>query len=243
MGEIIAVYGKEGSGKSTFSVNLACALSEKQKIVILMPAQLNFGGVQILLNEIIDSNKGIFKAMQDKAEQPEKFLTQCKINQNLYLMGVPNQTFEPYLAGLEKTKVEMILRKLAIHSDYLIVDCTADLYNGLTLMGMAKANQIFCMYRSTISSCLWHNSMYSSISQLTDTKIKPIISEYEIGCSIQEFLNKTSLNCKAFLPDVGNATILESLGKPIYYDRTKVSEKYILEINSVVSDLLGGIRA
>ena len=83
MGKIISVTGLEGAGKSTFSANLALSLALKDKVVIIIPALLDYGGIQLFFGDVISKDKGIHAAFSDKTGQPEKYLTQSKVNDNI----------------------------------------------------------------------------------------------------------------------------------------------------------------
>lgn len=238
MGKIVSVFGQEGSGKSTLATNLACALAERQKVVIVLPAQLSYGGIQVFFGENIEKDKGIFAALSDKTEQPEKKLTQCKLNNNIYILGVPNETYEVYTVAMEEVIVDKIFRKLSLTADYLIIDSTSDLYNGVTLLGLAKADEILCVYKSTISACLWNQSMDNTLRQLTEGRILPIVTEHGMGCNVKEFIKVSQIEPLAYLPSIYNATFLENAGKPIYYDKDKSSDKYKRIIDQIADKLI-----
>lgn len=238
MGKIIAVSGMSSTGKTTFSANLACGLAEKEKVVIILAAELNFGTIQGFFGETIENGKGTLESLLDKTEQPEKMLTQCKLNENIYLMAVPNENYELHTEGLEELKVEQLIRRLSLISDYLIIDCTADFHNGITIMGLEKAHHIYCLYRATSSAVLWHQSAMPVISQLAAGKIYMVISEHQMGCQPNAFIKAADIDAHAFLPNIEVAAILENIGRLLYVDKDKTCQKYRKVIADIAKNII-----
>lgn len=74
--KIIAVWGGSNSGKTTFAVNLACALSTRDQLVGLISSNLTFGELQIFFGQSVPPEKGLFKALsEDNPNIGEKFTT------------------------------------------------------------------------------------------------------------------------------------------------------------------------
>lgn len=241
MGQVIATTGMGGVGKTTFSANLACGLADQEKVVIILSAELNFGNIQSFFGESIESDKGTFASLSDKTEQPEKMLVQCsKLNSNIYLMAIPNDNYEVHTAGLEDSKVEQLIRRLSMIADYLIIDCTSDFYNGITIMGIEKAHFVYCLYKATAGAMLWHRSMMPIISQLTEGEIYPVLSEHQMGCQPNAFSKITEIDIEAYIPNVVSAPIMENIGRPIYYDKDKTSQAYRKVISQIAEDIILG---
>lgn len=237
MSKVITVFGKAGTGKTILSVNLACGLAERQSVVAIISAELSHGSLQINFGEVVPEDQGIFAALNDRTEQPQNKLTQCKHNENIYLLTVPNAREEVFYENMEQKLVEDLIRRLGVHVDYIIIDCTPDLNNPITLMGLHLANMVFCTYRATITNCLWHQSMSVFFRQF-GVFPESVISEYEIGCSIQEFLKITGLSPVAILPNVENATLFENVGRPLYAEKDKQSRKYRAEIDRIIDKIM-----
>lgn len=237
MSRIISVYGKAGSGKSTFSVNLACGLAERQYVVALVSAELNHGTLQIYFGEVVPDNQGIFAALNDRTEQPQHCLTQCKYNENIYLLTVPNAREDIFYESVEQKLLENLFRRLGVHVDYIIIDCTPDLNNPITLMGLHLANISYCIYRATTENCLWNQSIKTFFRQFGIVPTA-IISEYNIGCSIQEFMKISGLNPVAVLPEVEHATLYKNIGRPIYSEKDKQSRRYREEVEKLIDKII-----
>ena len=86
--KIIAVWGGSSSGKSTFAVNLACALSARERLVGLISSNLVFGELQIFFGRNVPSEKGLFRALsEDNPNIGEKFVASGE-NKNLFFLSV-----------------------------------------------------------------------------------------------------------------------------------------------------------
>jgi len=238
MGKIIAVTGLEGAGKSTFAVNIALALAAKQKVVVLMAAQLNYGTIQLHFGEEIKTDKGIFASFTDKTGQPEKFLTQCKAEENIYLFGVPNETYEPYVSAIEDTALSNIFRKLSVASDFLIVDGTSGLYNPITILALDRAHIVFDISTISAKACLRIQSIKDTLSRLCGEQMRWIISEQNPGCDTDKFLSACKIEPYAYLPEVPHAWSLECMAKQIYKDKSRKSGKYKRVIDDIARELI-----
>lgn len=231
MGQIIAVTGMGGCGKTTFAANLACSLAEREKVVAILSAEVNFGTIQTFFGESIENSKGIMASFTDKAEQPERMLTQCgKVHDNIYVMAIPNENYEihiPELNKTEKEKIEQIIRRLSIISDYLIVDCTSDLYNPISMLGINKAHFVCCAYKITSNAVLWHHGIMPTIMQLTSGHIYSIISEHQKGCRPDDFLKTVNMEDIVSLPNIDNMPIFENIGIPLYFSNEKDKAKIL----------------
>jgi len=238
MGKIIAVTGLEGAGKSTFAVNLSLALASKQKVVILVAAQLNYGTIQLHFGEEIGTDKGIFASFTDRTDQPEKFLVQCRINDNLYLFGVPNETYEPYVSSVEDTVLTNIFRKLSVASDFLIVDGTSGLHNPVTILALDRAQTVFDISTVSSKACLRIQAIKDTFKSLCSDETRWIVSTQTPGCDMEKFLTACKIKPAAYLPEVPHAWSLESMARQIYTDKNRKSRKYKKVIDDIARELI-----
>jgi MinD-like ATPase involved in chromosome partitioning or flagellar assembly len=63
--KIIAVWGKDNSGKTTFAVNMACALANRDRLVGLISSNLIYGDLQVFFGQSVPPEKGLFRALND----------------------------------------------------------------------------------------------------------------------------------------------------------------------------------
>lgn len=237
MGQILTVYGAGGSGKSTFAVNLAAALAKQNKIVTIMNCDMNVGSLQIFFGETIDNTIGIPLVFRDKTEIPDKFIKQVTRIPNIYLLSCPNELHDILSGEIEANAINMVFRKLSLSSDFLIIDCTSDLYNELTLRGIQKADKLFLCYKITINHLKWHQSHIHTIERFAKP-VTYILNEHDNGCSTNDFASTSQIDYAYTLPDIYEARFLENEGTPIYTIGGKRYSKYTAQIDEIVATLL-----
>lgn len=237
MGKIITVYGGSGSGKSTLSVNLAEMLSQSNKIVCIVNADINCGTLQVFFGEVVPPEKSILAALSDKAAVPEKYLHQVSKNHNIYLLSIPNETYDVKPPILERESTETLLRKLSMIADYLIVDCTSDVVNGITLLALRLADYLCLCHKSAIESCLWYKSHQGTIKQLSGAPIFHIISEHDLGCGLEEYCDAADISGYNVMPYIENAAFLKAQGIRISNCQGRRNELYRHNLNYIVKTL------
>ena len=87
--KIYAVWGGNNSGKTTFAVNLACALSKRDVLVGLISTNLIYGDLQVFFGQSVLEEKGLFQALND--DNPnigEKFM-EYEQSKNLFFLSLP----------------------------------------------------------------------------------------------------------------------------------------------------------
>lgn len=236
MGQILTVYGAGGSGKSTFSVNLATALAKQNKIVTIINCDKNVGSLQIFFGETIDSSIGIPLVFSDKTEMPDKYIKQVEKLPNIYLLSCPNEMRDIISGEIEAASIQTAIRKLSLTSDFVILDCTSDLYNELTLRGLQKADKLFLCYKMTINHVKWHMSHAHTIERF-GKEIIYVLNEHDNGLTENDFADASKIEYAYHLPNVYEASFLENEGSPIYLEG-KRHARYVSEIDRIVATLL-----
>lgn len=236
MGQIIAIHGAGSSGKSTFAVNLATALAQQDKIVTIVNCDMNVGSLQTFFGETIDSTLGIPLVFTDKAEMPDRFIKQVGKIPNIYLLSCPNEKYDLLSGEIEASAINAVFRKLSLFSDFVIIDCTSDLYNELTLRGLQKADKIFLCYRYTINHLKWHQSHIHTFERFS----KPIIyvlNEHDNGCLDTDFISASKIEYAYRLPDIYEARFMENEGSPMQLGGKRYA-KYTDEIKKIAATLI-----
>jgi MinD-like ATPase involved in chromosome partitioning or flagellar assembly len=91
MSEIIAVWGGKHSGKTTFAVNLACALSKRDVLVGLISSNLIFGELQTFFGQEVPPAKGLFEALNAETPNIGENFTAYTESKNLFFLSAPTQ--------------------------------------------------------------------------------------------------------------------------------------------------------
>ena len=77
--KIITIWGRAGSGKTTFAVNLALALAERKFIVGVVSSNLLYGNLQVFFNQSIREDKGVFQALDNCLDGVNEHFWKCGI--------------------------------------------------------------------------------------------------------------------------------------------------------------------
>lgn len=140
-GRVIAVYSpKGGVGSTTLAVNLAIAIAEMKKNVVLLDADLQFGDVGVLLN--LDPTQVSLADIAadlgpDSGESVEGALLRHRSELNVLL--APARPDAAELIGPEQ--IRTVLGLLAKNHEVVVVDCATYL-NDTTLAVLDAADQI-----------------------------------------------------------------------------------------------------
>jgi flagellar biosynthesis protein FlhG len=130
---ITVFSGKGGVGKSNLSVNLACALAEMEKKVILLDADLGLANIDMLcgvtakynLAHLIDGSKDLDEVL-------------IELERNVWIL--PGGSGIKELADLEETRLVALIESLSVledRADILLIDTGAGIHKGVLTFAAA----------------------------------------------------------------------------------------------------------
>jgi len=158
-GKIIAVWGSSNSGKTTFAVNLACALSTRERLVGLISSNLTCGDLQIFFGQGVPPQKGLFQALnEDNPNIGEKF-TEYAESKNLFFLSVPTNYTGLLCDAVTLQEAERMMNAAALVFDILIVDGAAEVTNPVSGVGLWLAERIYTLHKPSISAQMWHEGV------------------------------------------------------------------------------------
>lgn len=240
--KIIVVWGKNGSGKTTTAINLACALAERDCTVGIIPSNLYYGEIQALLDCEIPTNKGLHKALDENCININENYTMCGFKKDIYTLTLPID-FDCLLnSEVTSEQITKLIEKSEPYFQYIIIDGSSDIQNGMTFLAMAQAKIIFNIYKPSITTSLWNNNMNNLIEKINiGERIIPVLNNDDNTIDKKIFMKQTGLKFNDELVHVDVAALCENSSSPIFYQKDKKSKLYASAINKL-ADLCEGVR-
>jgi pilus assembly protein CpaE len=225
-GRVIAVYSpKGGVGSTTLAVNLAIAVAQMKKSVVLVDADLQFGDVGVLLN--LDPSQASLADLaaelgQGNAESVEGAVLRHHSGVDVVLAPATPDAAE--LVG--PTQLRTLLEALAGSHELVIVDCATYL-NDTTLTILDVADEIVC-------------PMSLDITTLRSTRVFLDVAE-QLGYPHEKLtmvLNRADSNHGIRVEDVER-----SLGRKVDHMVVSDGRAAVHALNTGVPFVLGNRRA
>ena len=240
-GKIIAVWGGSNSGKTTFAVNLACALSTRDRLVGLISSNLTYGDLQIFFGQSVPPQKGLFQALnEDNPNIGEKFTEYGEIK-NLFFLSAPTHYTGLLCDTVTLQETERMMKAATMVFDILIVDGAPELTNPISGVGLWLAERIFTLHKPSIAAQMWYRSVSDFTRELhiADKQTHILVSPNS------EFDDKAYRSMMEVpfayeLPYIKRAGELENAGTPLYSYHDRFCKRYSKVLEKIASSICGG---
>jgi MinD-like ATPase involved in chromosome partitioning or flagellar assembly len=239
--KIIVVWGKDNSGKTTFAVNLACALSNRDCLVGLISSNLIYGDLQTFFGQSVPPEKGLFQGLNDDNPNIGEKFSEYEKSKNLFFLSVPNHYTGLLCDNVTLNNVERLISAASFVFDALIIDGSEDVTNPISSTGVWMAERIYTLYKPSIASAMWLRGVDDFLRELhiKDKQINIMRSPNGDFCD-KTFKNLTELSFKYELPFVKQASELENAGTPIYLCNDRACRRYSKVLEQIAEDICGG---
>lgn len=241
MSKIIAVWGGKHSTKTTYAVNLACALAKQDMLVGLISSNLTFGELQTFFGQEVPAEKGLFEALS--AENPnigEKFIDYGE-SKNLFFLSVPTKYSGLLCDTVTLEDAEQMISTASLVFDVIILDGTAELNNPVSSVGLWLADTIFVLHKPSIVAQMWYTSVSEFIRELhLDGKQTHILLTPNGEFDAQTYRNMTALPFVYELPHINRASELQNAGTPIYFFHDRPCKRYGKVLEQIAGTICGG---
>lgn len=240
-GKIVSVWGGGNSGKSTFAVNLACALSSRDRLVGLVSSNLVYGNLQIFFGQSVPTEKGLFHALhEDNPNIGEKF-SEYEESKNLFFLAAPTHYTGLLCDTVTLKSVERMISAASLVFDILIIDGAGELANPVSGTGLWMAERIVTLHKPSIAAQMWHQGVEDFVRELHIADKQIHIMQAPNG----EFDDKTfqsmmGLSFAYELPFVKQAGELENAGTPIYFLHDRPCRRYGKVLEQISEEICGG---
>lgn len=238
--KIYTVWGGNNCGKTTFAVNLACALSKCQALVGLISSDLTYGDMQILFGQSVPPEKGLFQALDDDNPNIGEKFVEYGESKNLFFLSVPTCYSGLLCDTVTLQSVERMINSAALVFDILIVDGAAEINNPVSGVGLWLADRIFILHRPSISAQMWYRGVADFVRELHIAEKQIHILQTPNG----EFDDKTYQSIMEVpfayeLPYIKQAGELENAGTPLYFFHDRFCRHYDKVLDKITAGILG----
>lgn len=239
--KIIAVWGKDNSGKTTFAVNLASALSNRNYLVGLISSNLIYGDLQVFFGQSIPPEKGLFQGLNDDNPNIGEKFSEYEESKNLFFLSVPNNYTGLLCDNVSLQSAERLVTAASLVFDILIIDGTENVTNPVAGVGLWMAEKIYTLYKPSIAASMWHKSIEDFARELHigDKQVNVMCAPNGDFCD-KTFKNLIELSFKYELPFVKQASELENAGIPIYFSKDRSCSRYSRVLVQISDDICGG---
>lgn len=182
MGKIISIANQKGGvGKTTTSINLAAALAEKGKKVLLVDADPQANASSGLGVDIRELNNTIYECLIDSVD-PRTAVVHTEVK-NLDIlpshMDLVGAEIELMNMDHRETRLKMVLSELSFDYDFVIIDCCPSL-GIITVNALTACNSLIIPVQCEFFAL-------EGIAKLLNT-VKIIKSNLNPGLQIEGFL-------------------------------------------------------
>lgn len=239
--KIYAVWGGNNSGKTTFAVNLACALSKRDMLVGLISTNLIYGDLQVFFGQNVPEEKGLFQALND--DNPnigEKFM-EYEQGKNLFFLSLPTHYTGLLCDTVAIQEVERMINAASLVFDILIVDGAAEVTNPVSGVGLWVAERIYTLHKPSIAAQMWYRGVTDFMRELQIIeKQTHILLEPNREFDDKTYRKMLELPFTYELPHIKRAGELENAGTPIVFFRDRLCRRYIKVLEKIADEIGGG---
>lgn len=185
-GNMLAIAGSPGSGKTTLSIKLAAEIAKKKKNVIVVCGDPFVPSIPFLLPMDTEQEVSLGALLTAPTMTQEKILKACvpvPANEYISLLGYrmgENLLSYPKVTREKAVEFLVCLRHLA---DYVILDCTsvfeADVFS---ILAMEMADRVLCMGTSNLRGISYFKSHAGMLDgRADDGKYISVIGNFKDG--------------------------------------------------------------
>ena len=239
--KIYAIWGGKHSGKTTFAVNLACALSRNNLLVGLVSSNLTYGELQTFYGQSVPKEKGLFEALSD--DNPnigEKFIEyeECK---NLFYLSAPTRYTGMLCDTVTLQSVERMMNAAALVFDILLVDGASEINNPVSGVALWLADRIFTLHKPSIAAQVWHRGVSDFARELHIVEKQTHILRMPNGDFDEKaYRSLMELPFAYELPYVKRAGELENAGKPLWFFHDRPCRRCSRVLEKIANGMSGG---
>ena len=230
---IAAVWGPPRSGKTTVAIDLATALSERGKSVLLISPEA-FSELSARLGIQIRQNKSLMAAYKNR-ETLKQIVH--KVDDLLFVLAVPFD-HDAFGDDLSEELAKSILTQAKNLFDVVLVDCPSHTDSVLAAWALSSSDHVLLLSGANSAAPLW-NKAYRKAVEAMEHKTFHICAEVSESFDYHTLLSVLDVTPEAWLPYFPNADMVQNTKKTLYKTNGKSGKAYTKAVDALC-DLLAG---
>jgi len=242
MESVIAVWGKNGAGKSTVAVAIGTELAKNDWLVGIIVADTAYASAQHLLGIEIPQGRGLGGALKNPYDEAAKYFVESPRTRNLFLLALSEKDNCFTVNGVGEDEAKRLLLTTKERFDCIIVDCTASIKDSMTFIGLSYSTMIIDILQANITDYKFRLSHQPFLDEFRlREKVVYVINGdrgyFDIRLAEKGLKTKFSY----ILPYSETVFEAENNGEILSPDniRSKKDKQYLKTINSLVSEVMG----
>lgn len=207
---IVAVWGPASSGKTTLAIDLAFALSRRDKSVCLISAEA-YSELSARMQLQITKANSLTAAYQQPGALHQIV---CKAEELLYVLAVPigNDVFSQEESS---RAVKELLKQARSFFDHVLVDCTSGAGSGLSAWAMRMADNVLLMIGGRTRDGEWHKSYRRAVWEVK-AKAEYICAEVNPNFDYASLFSLIGIEPRHRLPHIPDAEWIQQSRRTLY---------------------------
>lgn len=224
---IVITSGKGGVGKTTTTANLGCALSQKNKKVVIIDADIGLRNLDVVLgleNRIVFD---LIDVIEGRCTYP-KALIRDKRFRNLSLIPAAQTKDKDSIKQEDMKKLTEELKK---EFDYILIDCPAGIENGFK-SATAGADSAIVVTTPEVSAVRDADRIIGLLEasgikepQLLINRIRMDMVRAGNMLNIEDVLDILAIDLIGIIPDDENIVISTNKGEPVIMTDDSMASK------------------
>ena len=158
---VVAVWGAPGAGKTTLSINLAYALSKKNKTTLLVSPE-DYGELSALLGVNVPIEKSLSTALNGKSSLKNIVV---EVNPYFYILSASTSCDSFEVVSSDEQAKELLSMSRILFDD-VIIDCPTPKNSSLSAWAMSEADKVLIVYGGRITHSVWATANYRVLNPL-----------------------------------------------------------------------------
>lgn len=159
----IALWGKNGAGKTNTAINLGTLIAEQGHSVLLLSTDIETPSLQKYFAVNINNGKGIKAVLAGTPILSAAVPTKIK---NMFILGIEDTVTALDHSSVSLADADKLMGEAEREFDYVIFDCENGTTNPLALIGVAYSDLCIVLYSSDLQGLTWINAYRELIASL-----------------------------------------------------------------------------